>query len=164
MGTDGPSPLIVVYVQRPPIFVVRPKQIYMAKLGDTVVLECDASDGDGTRRALIQWRKKDGTQLPFSRVSFEATNLTIARINETDRGIYQCSATNEAATITADTELLIENIAPHPPYNITANSSATAITLRWQAGKIVYVIYYTMYIKNYYMLLFLHYIFNYRGK
>lgn len=44
------------------------------------------------------------------------------------------TAINEAATITVDSELLIENVAPLPPYNLTANSTDTAITLRWEPG------------------------------
>lgn len=137
LGTEGPSSLIQVIVQRPPIFTLKPKPIYVHKLGDTVVMHCDATDPDGTNHAVVQWRRKDGVQLPFSRVYFEGTNFTIETINETDRGIYQCTATNEAATIAVDTELLIENVAPRPPYNLTANSSDTAITLRWEPG-IVY--------------------------
>lgn len=134
LGTEGPSSLIQVIVQRPPIFTLKPKPIYVNKLGDTVVMHCDATDPDGTNHAVVQWRRKDGLQLPFSRVSFEGTNFTIENINETDRGIYQCTATNEAATIAVDTELLIENVAPRPPYNLTANSSDSAITLRWEPG------------------------------
>lgn len=107
----------------------------MHKLGDTAVFSCDATDRDGSHRAVINWRRKDGTPLPFSRVSFEGFNFTIENINETDRGIYECTATNEAATISIDTELLIENVAPRPPYNLTANSTDTAITLRWEPGK-----------------------------
>lgn len=96
---------------------------------------CDATDRDGSHHAIIEWRKKDGTPLPFSRVTIEGSNITIENINETDRGIYQCVATNEAATITADTELMIENVPPRPSYNLTANSTDTAITLRWERGK-----------------------------
>lgn len=121
-------------VQRPPIFTVKPKAIYVHKLGDTGTFHCDATDPDGTRHAVVQWRRKDGTPLPFSRVNYEGTNITIENINETDRGIYQCTATNEAATTSIDTELLIENVAPRPPYNLTANSTDTAITLRWEPG------------------------------
>lgn len=100
-------------------------------------MSCDASDRGGQHRAVTQWRKKDGTPLPFARVTFEGTNITIEKINETDRGIYQCTATNEAATITADTEITIENVAPRPPYNLSANSTDSAIMLHWEPGKLI---------------------------
>lgn len=133
--------MIRVYVQRPPIFTLKPKPIYVHKLGDTATFQCDATDQSGERRSIIQWRRKDGTPLPFGRVSIEGINFSIETINETDRGIYECVATNEAATITVDTELLIENVAPRPPYNLTANSTDTAITLHWQPGKFHYGVY-----------------------
>lgn len=128
---------VLVFVQRPPIFTLKPKPIYVHKLGDTATFQCDATDQDGQHRPIVQWRRKDGLPLPFSRVTLEGINFAIESINETDRGIYECSATNEAATITVDSELLIENVAPNPPYNLTANSTDTAITLRWEAGNFI---------------------------
>lgn len=136
LGTEGPSPLIHVFVQHPPVFTLKPKPIYIHKLGDTVTMQCDASEQDG-RRPEITWRRKDGTPLPFSRVALDTINFSIEHINETDRGIYECVVTNSASTITVDAELLIENVAPRPPYNLTANSSDTAITLRWEPGKLI---------------------------
>lgn len=58
LGTDGPSPLIQVIVQRPPQFTLKPKSIYMTKLGEAVYMTCDATDRDGTHQALIQWTRK----------------------------------------------------------------------------------------------------------
>lgn len=80
--------------------------------------------------------QKDGQPLPAGRFSLSGGNLTISGLMESDRGMYECSATNEAATITAEAELMIENIAPRPPHNLTANSTETCITIRWQPGKI----------------------------
>lgn len=79
--------------------------------------------------------QKDGQPLPADRFSLSGGNLTITGLVEGDRGIYECSATNEAATITAEAELMIENIAPRAPYNLTANSTETCITIRWQPGE-----------------------------
>lgn len=63
LGTEGPSPLIRVFVQRPPIFTLKPKPIYVHKLGDTATFQCDATDQDGQHRPIIQWRRKDGNIL-----------------------------------------------------------------------------------------------------
>lgn len=75
LGTDGPSPLIQVIVQRPPQFTLKPKPIYMTKLGESLTMTCDATDRDGSHRALIQWTRKDGIALPFARVSFEGMRM-----------------------------------------------------------------------------------------
>ncbi|KAM8718185.1 hypothetical protein ACLKA7_004832 [Drosophila subpalustris] len=134
LGTDGPSPIISVIVLRPPIFSVTPKPIYIQKLGETAELPCEAIDRDGNNRPSIVWSRKDGQSLPLERHSFSGGNLSITNLIETDRGMYECSATNEAATITAEAELMIENVSPRPPYNLTANSTETCITIRWQPG------------------------------
>ncbi|KAH8260381.1 hypothetical protein KR026_010586, partial [Drosophila bipectinata] len=134
LGTDGPSPIISVIVLRPPIFSVTPKAIYIQKLGEAAELPCEAIDRDGNNRPSIVWNRKDGQPLPVGRFSLNGGNLTISGLMESDRGMYECSATNEAATITAEAELMIENIAPRPPHNLTANSTETCITIRWQPG------------------------------
>lgn len=50
----------------------------------------------------------------MGRYSINNGNLTINDIREEDRGVYQCSATNKAATVTAETELLVGNKFPMP--------------------------------------------------
>lgn len=57
LGTEGASPIINVIVQRPPRFTLRPKQIYIHKLGDYAEMSCDAIDRDGRHRPLISWTK-----------------------------------------------------------------------------------------------------------
>lgn len=59
--------------------------------------------------------QKDGLPLPYDRYSTHGGNLTLEKIVESDRGIYQCSVTNEAATVTADTELLVISKQPLTP-------------------------------------------------
>lgn len=81
--------------------------------------------------------QKDGTSLQLNRIETENGNLTIVNVTREDRGIYQCSAQvlqknyvnklllyniffkNEAATISTDTEIMLHNVAPFPPYNLT---------------------------------------------
>ncbi|KAI8118003.1 Protein borderless [Lucilia cuprina] len=88
----------------------------------------------GLKRSDNRASIKDGSPLPEERATIKDGTLTITNLIETDRGMYECVATNEAATITAETELMIENLSPRPPYNLTANSSETTITIRWQPG------------------------------
>ncbi|KAJ8922838.1 hypothetical protein NQ315_007873 [Exocentrus adspersus] len=135
LGTAGPSPNMHVVVQRPPVFVRTPHNLYLKKLGEAIEMPCDARDGDNGHRPIIVWYKKDGTSLPMGRYSIKDGNLTIIDIQSEDSGIYQCSATNKAATISAETELLVENIPSSAPYNITAVSSTTSVHLTWLAGR-----------------------------
>jgi hypothetical protein len=132
LGTQGPSPIMKIIVQHTPKFTLKPKPIYITKMGDTVQMHCSAEDSHtNDDRALIVWSRKDGTALPFNRHSVDAGNLTIEKIEADDRGIYTCTATNEAGKVEFDTELLIETVSPKAPSNLNANSSQEAITLRW---------------------------------
>lgn len=79
--------------------------------------------------------QKDGSELPRGRYSLDGGNLTIENIQKEDRGMYQCSASNDAATVTADTELMIETLPPRAPYNVTANSTSNSIFVTWAEGK-----------------------------
>lgn len=153
LGSDGASPLINVVVLRPPKFTIEPKSHYLLKLGTVLEMVCDARDMDGSHRPEITWTRvnlidinrtwvnlifdfqKDGRPLPYDRATYENGNLTIIGVIESDRGIYQCSAKNQAATIHVETEVAIENIPPYPPYNLSATSTDKTITLRWIPGK-----------------------------
>lgn len=57
LGTDGPSPNIRVIVQRPPVFVVIPRNVYRRKLGESVEIPCDARDGEDNHKPIIVWYK-----------------------------------------------------------------------------------------------------------
>lgn len=100
LGSEGPSPVIRVIVQRPPNFKIKPKQIYITKLGDRVEMHCDARDPTSDLEiAPVEWARKDGKPLPFSRAEIKDGNLTIENVKEEDRGIYSCIASNKAARI-----------------------------------------------------------------
>lgn len=43
LGTEGPSPNIKVFIQHPPEFTLKPKSVYIQKLGDSVTLHCSGS-------------------------------------------------------------------------------------------------------------------------
>lgn len=55
-------------------------------------------------------------------------------VASSDRGVYSCSASNDAATVAADTELLVENVPPRAPRNLLAAPAATAVHVSWQSG------------------------------
>lgn len=132
LGTEGPSSIIKVFIQHPPEFTLKPKSVYIQKLSDDVTMHCSARDKHtDDDRSLIAWTRKDGVPLPFNRHTVEGGNLTIENITADDRGVYTCSAINEAARIEADAELMVETFSPKAPSNLTANSSKDSVTIRW---------------------------------
>nr|XP_018895915.1 PREDICTED: protein borderless isoform X1 [Bemisia tabaci] len=134
LGTEGPSPPIHVIVQRPPVFIITPHNLYLRKTGESIEIPCDALDGNTALRPTIVWFKKNGSPLPEERAKVSGGNLTIVDIKEEDRGFYQCVASNEAATISSETELVIENSVPRAPYNLTADASLSSINVKWNPG------------------------------
>lgn len=64
LGTAGPSPIINVIVQRPPAFRIRPKSIYVTKLGETVEMHCVAVDtGNAFLSAPVDWIRVRGIKV-----------------------------------------------------------------------------------------------------
>lgn len=55
LGTDGPSPNMHIIVQRPPVFIRTPHNMYLKKLGETLEIPCDARDGDNGHKPTIVW-------------------------------------------------------------------------------------------------------------
>lgn len=46
-----------VIVQRAPIFTITPHILYLRKIGDTVVMHCDAIDGEGLDKPNLAWSR-----------------------------------------------------------------------------------------------------------
>jgi Immunoglobulin I-set domain. len=70
----------------------------------------------------------------MDRITIHNGNLTIENLKDSDRGLYQCVASNEAATISSDTELMIDSVAPRAPYNLSATATDNSVTLTWVPG------------------------------
>ncbi|CAH2244754.1 jg5591 [Pararge aegeria aegeria] len=133
-GTQGSSGPMEVLVRKPPVFTVEPEPLYQRKVGESVEMHCEAQEAEGTQRPSVVWRRRDSIPLQKSRVRALGGNITIDTLRRQDFGIYQCVASNEVATIVADTQLVIEGTQPHAPYNVSGTATEFQVTLRWQPG------------------------------
>ncbi|XP_047019313.1 protein turtle isoform X3 [Helicoverpa zea] len=133
-GTQGSSGPMEVLVRKPPVFTVEPEPLYQRKVGESVEMHCEAQEAEGTQRPSVLWRRRDGLPLQKARVRALGGNITIDTLRRQDFGIYQCVASNEVATIVADTQLVIEGTQPHAPYNVSGTATEFQVTLRWQPG------------------------------
>ncbi|RVE46867.1 hypothetical protein evm_008512 [Chilo suppressalis] len=133
-GTQGSSGPMEVLVRKPPVFTVEPEPLYQRKVGESVEMHCEAQEAEGTQRPSVQWRRRDGLPLQKTRVRAAGGNITIETLRRQDFGIYQCVASNEVATIVADTQLVIEGTQPHAPYNVSGTATEFQVTLRWHPG------------------------------
>ncbi|GBP41425.1 Protein borderless [Eumeta japonica] len=132
LGSEGPSPAVRVQVLRPPRISPVPRPLYLARLGQPLTMVCGADDNNTP--PAIAWTRKDGLPLPEDRYSLDGGNLTFNSVTEEDRGVYVCTAHNDAASTTAMAELMIENVPPRAPYNLTAVASTDSIHVKWVPG------------------------------
>lgn len=134
LGTAGASGGVRVRVQRPPALSARPRALYVARRGHALTLPCAAAAQPPAPPPALAWARKDGRALPPGRHSVDGGNLTISDVAEEDRGVYVCSVSNEAAALSAEAELLVENVPPRAPHALAARPAPTAIHLSWQPG------------------------------
>ncbi|XP_076239839.1 protein turtle isoform X1 [Calliopsis andreniformis] len=133
-GTQGSSGPMEVLVRNPPVFTLEPEPIYQKKVGETVEMHCDAQEAEGTQKPTIQWHRRDGASIQRNRAKTVGGNLTIESLRRSDFGFYQCIASNEVATISASTQLIVEGTQPHAPYNVTGTATEFSVTLTWLPG------------------------------
>uniref|UniRef100_A0A674HKJ4 Immunoglobulin superfamily member 9 n=1 Tax=Taeniopygia guttata TaxID=59729 RepID=A0A674HKJ4_TAEGU len=127
-GTAGPSRPTRVLLKDPPAFTVRPKEEYFQEVGRELVIPCAAhgdphppSPGVGKSSAQV-----DGN-----------SSLVLHPLTKEQHGVWQCTATNQVATVTTATsvhvlgELLVTSPRCHQrlraPLLLAANIS-------WEPG------------------------------
>lgn len=135
LGSAGASAGVRVRVQRPPALALRPRPLYLARLAGRVTLPCVAEPQLGATPPVLSWVRKDGRLLPDGRHTLDSGNLTITDVHEEDRGSYVCTLSNEAATLSAETELVVENVAPRAPHDLRARAESGAVHVTWAADR-----------------------------
>ncbi|EEB15044.1 neuronal cell adhesion molecule, putative [Pediculus humanus corporis] len=126
LGTDGPSPKMNVFVLKSPVFTITPQMLYIRRKGESLHIPCEATEEHKIHKPNIVWLKNGKF--------FVRGNLTLMDLQEEDRGVYQCIASNAVTSIFAETEVMIENTAPRAPYNIQTDSTIDTITVKWKSG------------------------------
>lgn len=75
----------------------------------------------------------DGKSLFDPRVTVAGGNLTLTGVRSEDRGVYRCVASNIAATISAETELIVEESLFHRKnFGLHINSTNRNIVAYWK--------------------------------
>lgn len=83
---------------------------------------------------VISIAQRNGVSIQRNRAKILGGNLTIESLRRSDFGFYQCVASNEVATISASTQLIVEGTQPHAPYNVTGTATEFSVTLTWLPG------------------------------
>ncbi|XP_077563863.1 protein turtle-like isoform X3 [Haemaphysalis longicornis] len=130
-STGGSSAVMEVLVREPPMFSVKPKELYQQPRNTEVTMPCE---GKGHPPPSISWRRADGKKLPKNRHSVSKGKLSIRSLQKEDHGRYECVLQNDVATLVTSTLLLVESTTPHAPTNVSVNTSAFAATVSWLPG------------------------------
>ncbi|KAL5244572.1 hypothetical protein ACI65C_011982 [Semiaphis heraclei] len=132
LGTEGASTPMDVIVQHPPKLIVVPKVLYFCKLGDNITMPCEAENFDNRGPAIV-WQKADGKSLFYPRITVNGGNLTLTGVRSEDRGVYRCVASNIAATISVETELIVEeNLFHRKHFDVHVNATNKNIVAYWK--------------------------------
>ncbi|XP_022658535.1 protein turtle-like [Varroa jacobsoni] len=145
-GNGGASKIMEVLVREPPVFRIKPKEIYQQPRNTEISMSCE---GKGHPAPTVTWRRADGKPLPKQRHLLYKGNLTLRSIQKEDHGRYECIIQNEVATLVTSSLLLVESTTPHAPTNVSVNTSAFAATVSWLPGydgghKQEYIIWYRL--------------------
>ncbi|XP_076333287.1 protein turtle-like isoform X2 [Tachypleus tridentatus] len=127
-GTTGKSNKMEVLVRDPPIFTIKPKELYQRRVNSKVTVPCH---GTGQPKPDIFWRRTDGKQVSRDRAIQNNGNLTIRTLKKEDHGRYECVLQNDIATLVTSTLLIVEGTTPHAPTNVTVVTSAFSASLSW---------------------------------
>ncbi|KAG0423869.1 hypothetical protein HPB47_000359 [Ixodes persulcatus] len=130
-STGGSSAVMEVLVREPPMFSVKPKELYQQPRNTEVTMPCE---GKGHPPPSVSWRRADGKKLPKNRHAVNKGKLTIRSLQKEDHGRYECVLQNDVATLVTSTLLLVESTTPHAPTNVSVNTSAFAATVSWLPG------------------------------
>ncbi|XP_064471157.1 protein turtle-like isoform X2 [Ornithodoros turicata] len=130
-STGGSSQVMEVLVREPPLFSVKPKELYQQPRNTEVTMPCE---GKGHPPPTVSWRRVDAKKLPKNRHSINKGKLTIKSLQKEDHGRYECVLQNDVATLVTSTLLLVESTTPHAPTNVSVNTSAFAATVSWLPG------------------------------
>ncbi|GAB6028109.1 hypothetical protein CHUAL_002328 [Chamberlinius hualienensis] len=107
-------------VHAPPHFTVTPQEVYYVKLGDSLVMPCEA---DGTPKPNVIWRKFEKPLEPSGNVQLcnDGHEVRITSLRQADIADYACEASNNEGHIYFNTKIIIAGgaVITVPPQNIT---------------------------------------------
>lgn len=85
-------------------------------------------------RVRFFFLQADGKSLFDPRVTVTGGNLTLTGVRSADRGVYRCVASNIAATISVETELIVEEnlLFNRKHFDLHVNSTNKNIVVYWK--------------------------------
>ncbi|KAG8449995.1 hypothetical protein GDO86_016615 [Hymenochirus boettgeri] len=129
-GTAGVSLPTEVILKEPPSFTDVPNDEYFQDVGRELIVPCSAV---GDPPPTISWSKlgppgKSAAQMDTN------SSLVFRPLTKEEHGIWQCTASNNVATISAHTTVYVLGTSPHAVVNVSAQSLVAAVNVSWVPG------------------------------
>lgn len=117
-GTPENGTWVLLDVQTPPHFKIKPPDVVYVKVGESVNLPCEAN---GTPSPAVSWFKDRLPIEPAPNIQILRNELRISSLRQIDMGDYQCSAENREGVVSATTRLIVAGpaVITGPPRNLT---------------------------------------------
>ncbi|NWR53702.1 TUTLA protein, partial [Regulus satrapa] len=129
-GTAGESRPTRVLLKDPPAFTVRPKEEYFQEVGRELVIPC-AAHGDPP--PSITWVKVGSVGKSSAQVDGNSSLVLHPLIKE-QHGVWECTATNQVASVTTATSVHVLGTSPHAVTNVSVLPLLLAANISWEPG------------------------------
>ncbi|KFP84615.1 Protein turtle A, partial [Acanthisitta chloris] len=116
--------------QDPPTFTVRPKEEYFQEVGRELVIPCTAH---GDPPPTITWLKVGSTGKSSAQVD-ENSSLVLHPLIKEQHGLWECTATNQVASVTTTTSVHVLGTSPHAVTNVSVLPLLLAANISWEPG------------------------------
>ncbi|XP_051972038.1 protein turtle homolog A-like [Xyrauchen texanus] len=129
-GTMGQSEPTNVILQDPPSLKMSPRKEYRQEVGRMLVIPCQMN---GDPAPKIIW-KKVGTA---SRSLFTLAgngSLILHPLSKDHQGEWECSSSNQVATVSARTTVLVLSTSPHAVSSVSVIPGINQANVSWVAG------------------------------
>ncbi|NXS24746.1 TUTLA protein, partial [Mystacornis crossleyi] len=117
-------------LQDPPAFTVRPKEEYFQEVGRELVIPC-AAHGDPP--PTITWLKVGSVGKSSAQVD-RNSSLVLRPLIKEQHGVWECTATNQVASVTTATSVHVLGTSPHAVTNVSVLPLLRAANISWEPG------------------------------
>ncbi|KAI1229954.1 Protein turtle A [Lamprotornis superbus] len=129
-GTAGESRPTRVLLKDPPAFTVRPKEEYFQEVGRELVIPCVAH---GDPPPTVTWVKVGSVGKSSAQVDGNSSLVLHPLIKE-QHGVWECTATNQVASVTTATSVHVLGTSPHAVTNVSVLPLLLAANISWEPG------------------------------
>ncbi|XP_073686216.1 protein turtle homolog A isoform X2 [Garra rufa] len=129
-GTMGRSQPTTVLLQDPPSYKVSPRKEYRLNLGEMLVIPCQMH---GYPAPKVSWKKVGTASRSLFTVAANGS-LILHPLSKDHQGEWECSSSNEVATVSVRTRVHVLGTSPHAVSSVSVIPGINQANVSWVAG------------------------------